>query len=173
MSFTDEHIILFKNKNKYSVVLDIKSNITKLWIILNEVNQYLYNENTDIIMRDKPVFDKQKRLLILIDAQIINIYSKGLIRKTEDYVDNYDKLSVLYVNENTNYNNWNNQATILNANIMKLLDIINYDVQKKYFKEHKVHSTVYKANVCLHGGLVCCIMIVCVVTGRTYSIGML
>lgn len=99
-----------KDSKSYTIILEIQHLISKLWDLLKDINTILYQQDTNEIIKNKPVFDKQKRLLICLDSQINNLYQQGLVIQIKPLkLLNSEELNI-----NTEFKDWNKIAKQVN-----------------------------------------------------------
>ena len=70
----DDALEMGIHNENYNNVLKLKNMTIKLWAILDDIEKILYKDKLNVIMKNKPIFEKQKHTLILLDSQIENIY---------------------------------------------------------------------------------------------------
>jgi hypothetical protein len=125
-----------QNNNNYHTILQIKHLVNKLWVVLKNINEYLYHENTKTILLHKPVFDKEKHNLISIDNYIDNFYKIGLINK----IDKNKKIKTLdnvFLNDITYSKEWNVLANNINKQIIIFNNIIKKEQRiEKFFNDN-------------------------------------
>ena len=117
-STTDDCNILSKYRSNDKIILLIKHQ-RDIWKILNKTNTYICQCNTSFILKNKPVFDKQKLILIKLDLLTNNIISIGL---TKCLVDRKIKYDDEYLLDITTFNiEWNEKASIINNYIKNII----------------------------------------------------
>jgi hypothetical protein len=117
-STTDDCNILIKYRSNDKIILLIKHQ-KDIWKILNKTNTYICQCNTSFILKNKPVFDKQKLILIKLDLLTNNIISIGL---TKCLVDRKIKYDDGYLLDITTFNiEWNEKASIINNYIKNII----------------------------------------------------
>lgn len=106
----------------FAIVLKLDSKVKSAWTIMDAINKSLYHSTTDAILKHKPIFDKQKLILIRVDIVIQRIYDGGLTKtfKPLDGEDSFPALSSLKLDGNTVFPEWNDVV----ASINNLLDEI-------------------------------------------------
>jgi len=112
----DDALEMGIHNENYNNVLKLKNMTIKLWAILDDIEKILYKDKLNVIMKNKPIFEKQKHTLILLDSQIENIYKYGLLSSIKKY-DNSIQLDNIKFNIDTIFNDWNNLATKANIEI--------------------------------------------------------
>ena len=118
---TDDCSLLEKYKSNDGVLHLIK-NVKDIWNILNETNTYICQCDTDFIIKNKPVFDQQKIILIKIDLLVNNIVSNGLKKSLKD---NQIKYNGKYLDITTFNIEWNNKAIVINKSILNIINTTN------------------------------------------------
>lgn len=129
-----------KNSNNINI-LKIKNLSIKLWSILDDIEKILYKENMHVIAHNKPIFDSQKHVLILLDAQIENIYKYGLVSSIKKY-DNKIKFNNIIFTTDTIFDDWNKCAKKINDELYILEQfIIKEDKILKVMKDVKTFES--------------------------------
>ena len=136
---TDDCSLLEKYKSNDDVLYLIK-NVKDIWYILNETNKYICQCNTDFIIKNKPIFDEQKIILIKIDLLINNIVSNGLKKSLKDSQIKYNNK---YLTTNTFSTEWNKLANIVNNSIHNIIDKNN----QEYITIDMIHNTGNKDKI--------------------------
>ena len=144
--YDTDDLIEAGNYNNYHVILKIKNLSEKLWCLLKNINEHLYHENTNIILKHKPIFDIEKKKLIKIDCYIEGLYKIGLISK----LSTISKIKILdnnYFNQDTYSIEWNDLAKEINKKIIDLNNMIKKEQRlEKFIKDN--NSNIMNTSMC-------------------------
>jgi hypothetical protein len=132
--------------NDYEIMIRLENILFRAWKILDDVNQTLYHENTKTILKNKPVFDTQKKNLILLSSYKEKVIKNGLIDQKNIEIFQFDEL---FFDNSTAFIEWNTIATELNSvcgkiyNVLKRNHTINIILNDNDMEKEKV---VYRKN---------------------------
>mmetsp|Transcript_29545 Transcript_29545/g.38197 ORF Transcript_29545/g.38197 Transcript_29545/m.38197 type:complete len:218 (-) Transcript_29545:296-949(-) len=105
---TNQHAVLF-----------LKHKVDKIWKTLEQINETLYHEDTATIVREKPIFDKEKKKLVMLSTLVEKQLDAGnFLRLKEDF--NSDDYSPNLLKTATNFANWNSLASEINQLIREI-----------------------------------------------------
>eukprot|EP00638_Chattonella_subsalsa_P006261 CAMPEP_0117751732 /NCGR_PEP_ID=MMETSP0947-20121206/11158_1 /TAXON_ID=44440 /ORGANISM="Chattonella subsalsa, Strain CCMP2191" /LENGTH=132 /DNA_ID=CAMNT_0005570185 /DNA_START=120 /DNA_END=515 /DNA_ORIENTATION=- len=91
--------------NNHHAVLFLKHKVDKIWKTLEQINETLYHEDTATIVREKPIFDEEKKKLVMLSTLVEKQLDAGnFLRLKEDF--NSDDYSPNLLKTDTNFVNW-------------------------------------------------------------------
>lgn len=123
------------NPKGYDIIIKLESILFRAWKILDDINQTLYHETTDTILKNKPIFDTQKKNLILLTAYKEKVIKNGLVEQKNIEIFEFNKL---FFNNSTNFNEWNRIALELNSICNEIYNLL------KLHLDH--HAIIIKLN---------------------------
>jgi len=126
-----------QNPTDQRAVLFLKHKVDKIWKTLEQINETLYHEDTATIVQEKPVFDEEKKKLLMLSTIVekqlnagnyIHIKEGFHAREYSDYL----------LKTNTNFANWNTLATETNDLIREIQKV--EKIEKSFYFLEKQSS---------------------------------
>ena len=145
--------------SSYSLVMKLKHNNINLWKALDNINKFLYNQDLSTIKQKKPIFDDQKRQLIVMDNWIEKFYKIGLVTK----YNKVSKVSTLKTNHfitKTEFSNWDNLANESNNLINQINEVISSEMISENIIETFNKKTIAKKSNFIYKLIIFLVMLV-------------
>ena len=108
----------------HTKLFDLKTTICRLWTKWKEITETLYYEDTKTILKERPVFDKEKTTLIRLDSIIESHIRTGTFRKFTFDNSLIKKYDAICINAETSQKEWNDLAKKANSIISDLIEIL-------------------------------------------------
>ena len=108
----------------HTKLFDLKATIFRLWKKWKEITETLYYEDTQTVLKERPVFDTEKTTLIKLDSIIESHIRTGTFRKftfDDSLIKKYDAICI---NAETSQKEWNDLAKKANSIIFDLIEIL-------------------------------------------------
>lgn len=137
-SYSTDDIEKFKTYRGFEPILFIKNKLNILYTIIDNIEKELYKMPTNIILKNKPIFDNQKIILENIEYIINSMTENGLVICFKKYIKFNHVKTVL--NINTSSEDWNYNADIINKTINKLYQQI--QTENKFISLLKKSNTI-------------------------------
>ena len=110
-SFTTDDCSKLDSYKSNDEVLKLIKYMNEISELLNEINIYICQQNFNFVKEHKPIFDKQKLIIIKINLIIDDLTSSGL---KKSFKDNQIKYDYDFLDSSTFNNEWNNKAKSIN-----------------------------------------------------------
>lgn len=108
----------------HTKLFDLKTTTRRLWTKWKEITEALYYEDTKTILKERPVFDKEKTTLIRLDNIIESHIRTGTFRKFTFDNSLIKKYDAICINAETSQKEWNDLAKKANSIISDLIEIL-------------------------------------------------
>lgn len=152
------------NSNENGNVFKLMTTIKKMWNLHNNLSYQICQEPTNFVVKNKPIFDNAKLVLIKITAFLESDIKCGTVssfKKRTAYTG-------AYLNDATCYEEWNKLAIDVNDLLLDLNKTINVENSiSQQFKSLKLKTTNLVNTSCSghYGFSVVRLLLICIVTG--------
>lgn len=113
-SFMDDFDLESNDSDTNCDIFKLKSVLQKAWVLLVNINTCICQESADFVLRNKPIFDKQKLILIQIDTFIEKDLQCGTFIMIKERQPFHCERPLA---NDTHFSLWNDTASTINNTI--------------------------------------------------------